>query len=189
MRLNKKITSALTAVAMSAVLVSGMAVSASAATVYDTNEQSIINATYQSDGVTPITGGGFYAATRDLDGDGTVGSAGDFVAAPYGMYDGNIAGGTVNGVTYDHLVEYDGTEVTFSLQTATYKFTTPAGVSYEVEGTITDIRDSNDENANSVIENGRVSMEVGVTYYLVTSSGGHENNMPVRFIIDAPDAE
>lgn len=153
----KKIISTILALAM----VGAMSLAASAATVYNT------------DGTTYGTGG-FYALWEDTNGDGTVDSNDNWTAAPYGMYDMNIAKAVYNG---------DGT-VTITLQEGTFNITNSNGdVVYTVKGSITSMYDAEkDEDLEyNLVSDNTVTLTIGREYYY-NASENHKGST-LKFLV------
>lgn len=142
----KRVSSALAAVAMAACMAVGTGLSASAAAVYDANEN--------------IVGEGGFYAYWDSDDNGTS----EWAAAPYSMYDANIAYATYNG---------NGT-VTLTLQEGT--FTTPRG---EVKGSITGLYEVGSKD--NLIEGNVVTLTVGAEYEYAVD--GYHSGSVLKFVL------
>ncbi len=149
--MKKKIFAALSALTLGATMMGGMAMTASAADVYNTADE------YVGDG-------GFQLVYRDYNGDGNI-DTGDFEDAPGGMYDGMIS---EDGVTLN-----SNGSVTMELISATITY---HGVT--ATGTISSIKDS---SGNEKVSSGIATINPNEVYSMVVTFTAGTVSFPHTF--------
>ena len=173
-----KILAGLSALVMGATMMASTAMSASAATILNSDGTLNTAATYSDANCTqPITGGGFQAKMGN-----------NWVNAPHGMFDFNIAGIG----SYAHAVQFTdstNTSVAMDLQVADFVI---GGNTFT--GYISSIKNSDDEEqienlptipstATAGTSAGNCTLEVDEEYtiVIVIISGGQHMNYTIRF--------